>query len=151
MQYVLNVAFTVPAIIYIDRWGRRPVLLGFVVAALVASLSMFGLMAQGSRGVALLGAIVLALIAGGVSAVAASAIPEQFQAQGRLSGMALGFTAATALFGGLAPWVANRLITGTGWNGIPGVMIAVVALAVIPVAWFLPETSPRTARAARRR
>ncbi|ETW76257.1 MFS sugar transporter [Heterobasidion irregulare TC 32-1] len=27
VQYVLNVAFTVPAILYIDRWGRRPMLL----------------------------------------------------------------------------------------------------------------------------
>ncbi|KAH8926299.1 general substrate transporter [Atractiella rhizophila] len=26
IQYVLNVVFTVPAIIYIDRWGRRPML-----------------------------------------------------------------------------------------------------------------------------
>lgn len=27
VQYVLNVVFTIPAIIYIDRWGRRPMLL----------------------------------------------------------------------------------------------------------------------------
>lgn len=27
VQYVLNVAFTVPAILYIDRWGRRPLLM----------------------------------------------------------------------------------------------------------------------------
>ncbi|TFK71957.1 general substrate transporter [Pluteus cervinus] len=27
VQYVLNVAFTVPAIIFIDKWGRRPMLL----------------------------------------------------------------------------------------------------------------------------
>jgi len=27
IQYVLNVAFTIPAIIYIDKWGRRPMLL----------------------------------------------------------------------------------------------------------------------------
>ncbi|EPS93218.1 hypothetical protein FOMPIDRAFT_1039147 [Fomitopsis schrenkii] len=27
VQYVLNVAMTVPAIIYVDRWGRRPLLL----------------------------------------------------------------------------------------------------------------------------
>ncbi|KAG5352520.1 hypothetical protein C0989_001954 [Termitomyces sp. Mn162] len=26
VQYVLNVAFTVPAILYIDKWGRRPML-----------------------------------------------------------------------------------------------------------------------------
>jgi MFS family permease len=27
VQYVLNVVFTIPAIIYIDKWGRRPMLL----------------------------------------------------------------------------------------------------------------------------
>lgn len=27
VQYVLNVAFTIPAIMYIDKWGRRPLLL----------------------------------------------------------------------------------------------------------------------------
>ncbi|KAI0788413.1 general substrate transporter [Fomes fomentarius] len=27
VQYILNVALTIPAIIYIDRWGRRPMLL----------------------------------------------------------------------------------------------------------------------------
>ncbi|TFY81164.1 hypothetical protein EWM64_g2848 [Hericium alpestre] len=31
VQYVLNVAFTVPAIIYIDRWGRRPMLLAGII------------------------------------------------------------------------------------------------------------------------
>lgn len=129
-----------------DRWGRRPVLLAFATAGLVSSLSMFGLMSQSSPAVALIGAVVLAVVAGGVSAVAASAIPEQFGSSGRLSGMALGFTAATALFGGLAPWAANRLTEATGWGPAPGAMIAVVAVCVIPVIWYLPETSPRTGR-----
>ena len=32
VQYVLNVAFTVPAIIYIDKWGRRPMMIiGFAL------------------------------------------------------------------------------------------------------------------------
>lgn len=35
VQYVLNVAFTVPAIIYIDRWGRRPMMIiGFSLMAM---------------------------------------------------------------------------------------------------------------------
>ncbi|KAG6827007.1 hypothetical protein H0H92_013591 [Tricholoma furcatifolium] len=32
VQYVLNVALTVPAIIYIDKWGRRPMLLAGTLA-----------------------------------------------------------------------------------------------------------------------
>ncbi|TEB26103.1 glucose transporter [Coprinellus micaceus] len=32
VQYVLNVALTIPAIIYIDRWGRRPMLLAGTLA-----------------------------------------------------------------------------------------------------------------------
>jgi Sugar (and other) transporter len=27
VQYVLNVVFTIPAIVYIDKWGRRPMLI----------------------------------------------------------------------------------------------------------------------------
>jgi len=38
IQYVLNVAFTVPAIIYIDKWGRRPMLL---VGTLLMGFWMF--------------------------------------------------------------------------------------------------------------
>ncbi|PPQ93595.1 hypothetical protein CVT25_005475 [Psilocybe cyanescens] len=38
VQYVLNVALTVPAIIYIDKWGRRPMLL---VGTLLMGFWMF--------------------------------------------------------------------------------------------------------------
>ena len=27
IQYVINVVMTVPALLYVDRWGRRPTLL----------------------------------------------------------------------------------------------------------------------------
>ncbi|KAL0572867.1 high affinity glucose transporter [Marasmius crinis-equi] len=32
VQYVLNVVMTIPAIIYIDKWGRRPMLIGGLAA-----------------------------------------------------------------------------------------------------------------------
>ena len=38
VQYVLNVVFTIPAIIYIDRWGRRPML---VAGTFFMSLFLF--------------------------------------------------------------------------------------------------------------
>lgn len=38
VQYVLNVTFTVPAIIYIDRWGRRPM---FIYGCLVMGFWLY--------------------------------------------------------------------------------------------------------------
>jgi MHS family proline/betaine transporter-like MFS transporter len=92
---------------------------------------------------AVLAAVVLACVAGGVSAVAASATAEQFPGEGRLSGLALGVTMATAIFGGVTPFLAELLIKMTGWAAAPGVMIAVIALAVLPVLITMPETRPR--------
>ena len=72
----------------------------------------------------------------------AVATAEQVPAEGRLSGLALGATSATALFGGLTPWLAQVLTAATASPSAPGVMIALVALCVLPVLWTLPETRP---------
>jgi MHS family proline/betaine transporter-like MFS transporter len=104
---------------------------------------MFSLMASGSQLQALLGAVVLAGVAGGVSAVGAVATAEQFPGEGRLSGLALGATTATAVFGGLTPFVAQVLMHRTGSPMVPGVMIAVVAICALPVFLTMPETRPR--------
>ncbi len=86
--------------------------------------------------------MVLAALAGGVSAVGAVTTAEQVPAEGRLSGLALGATTATALFGGLTPWLAQLLTERTGSTAAPGIMIALVSLAVLPVLLTLPETRP---------
>jgi MHS family proline/betaine transporter-like MFS transporter len=126
-----------------DRVGRRPVLIVLAIAAALLPMLMFSLMASGSGVRALIGAVVLAAVAGGVSAVGAVTTAEQFSGEGRLSGLAFGATAATAVFGGLTPWLAQLLIGRTGWPLVPGAMIAVVALCVLPVLLTLPETAPR--------
>ena len=113
-----------------DQVGRRPV-------------SMFSVMAGGSTLAIGLAAVVLACLAGGVSAVAAPATAEQFPGEGRLSGLALGVTMATAFFGGATPLLAEVLVRHTGWSSAPGAMIAGVAVLVLPVRWTLRETRPR--------
>lgn len=129
-----------------DRVGRKPVLVALGVAAMLLPLSMFGLMASGGGTWSIAGgAIVLACLAGGVSAVGAPATAEQFPGEGRLSGLALGVTVATALFGGLTPFLAELLVQRTGWAAVPGAMIAAVALAVLPVLLTMPETCPSVA------
>ncbi|MGN6381492.1 MAG: MFS transporter [Dyella sp.] len=147
MAAVAVIAVTPLAGALSDRVGRKPVLIGLGVAAMLLPLSMFGLMAGGGGdGFIAIGAIVLACLAGGVSAVGAPATAEQFPGEGRLSGLALGVTVATALFGGLTPFLAELLVQRTGWVAVPGAMIAAVALAVLPVLLTMPETQPTRAQ-----
>lgn len=152
MAAVAVIAVTPLAGALSDRVGRKPVLIGLGAAAMLLPLSMFGLMAGGGGdGVIAIGAIVLACLAGGVSAVGAPATAEQFPGEGRLSGLALGVTVATALFGGLTPFLAELLVQRTGWVAVPGAMIAAVALAVLPVLLTMPETHPTLAQRRRTR
>lgn len=130
-----------------DRVGRRPVLVGVAVASAILPILFFMLMAGGLFWHALAGAVLLACLGGAVSAVGAVATAEQFPGEGRLSGLALGATTATAIFGGVTPWAAHVLIARTGWPLVPGVMIAVVAICVLPVLWGLRETAPGRAPA----
>lgn len=144
---VVVIAVTPLAGMLSDRIGRKPVLIGLAMAAAVLPVTMFALMGDGSTARALLGAVVLAGVAGGVSAVGAVATAEQFPGEGRLTGLALGATAATAVFGGFTPWVAELLVSRTGWDMAPGVLIAGVAVAVVPIFWLAPETAPIRSKA----
>jgi MHS family proline/betaine transporter-like MFS transporter len=122
-----------------DRIGRKPVLLALCLGSAALPITMFSLMAGSSP---LLGAVILALLAGAVSAVGAVATAEQFPGEGRITGLALGATMATAIFGGLTPLAAQLLIEKTGYSTAPGIMIAVVALFVLPVFLRIGETAP---------
>jgi MHS family proline/betaine transporter-like MFS transporter len=125
-----------------DRLGRKPVLLFLTGCSAIFPIMMFHLIARGSLQQAFFGVVVLACVAGAVSAVGAVATAEQFPGEGRLSGLALGATLATAIFGGATPYVAQLLTDRTGSPLVPGIMIAVVALCVFPVLLTLSETLP---------
>ena len=125
-----------------DWLGRKPVLILLGVCSAILPITLFSLMAGGSPSYALAAAVILACVAGAVSAVGAIATAEQFPGEGRISGLALGATTATAIFGGVTPYVAHLLTERTGWIMVPGAMIAVVAALVFPILMTLPETAP---------
>jgi MHS family proline/betaine transporter-like MFS transporter len=130
-----------------DRIGRKPVLIVLAIASAALPILLFSLMAGGSAARALIGAVVLAGVAGGVSAVGAVATAEQFSGEGRVSGLAFGATGATAIFGGLTPWLAQLLVERSGRPEVPGAMIALVGLAVLPLFVRMRETAPAKAAA----
>jgi MHS family proline/betaine transporter-like MFS transporter len=127
-----------------DRFGRRAVLVPLAILGATVPYFLFGLLAGASRSEAMMAAVLLAVLAGGVSAVGAVATAEQVPAEGRLSGLALGATSATALFGGLTPWLAQVLIARTGAETAPGIMIAVVALCVLPILAAMRDVPEET-------
>lgn len=126
-----------------DRFGRKPALIVLALLGAVLPVMLFSTLANASMEHALLAAVVLALVAGGVSAVGAIATGEQFHEASRASGLGLGYTMATVIFGGLTPYVAQVLLDRTGMASVPGIMIAAVAVAVLPVFLLMRETSPR--------
>ncbi len=146
---VVVIAVTPFVGLWSDRIGRRPVLLALALGSAALPISMFALMSSGSHVQALLGACALAALAGAVSAVGAVATAEQFPGEGRVTGLALGATMATAVFGGLTPWGAQFLVERTGSSLAPGIMIALVALGVLPVFLKMRETAPLSVRRSR--
>jgi MHS family proline/betaine transporter-like MFS transporter len=125
-----------------DRVGRKPVLIVLALTSAALPVTLFTMLSGASAGGALAAALALAAVAGGVSAVGAVTTAELLPGEGRLSGLAFGATAATAVFGGLTPYVAQLLLERTGWVPLPGAMIALVALAVLPILVTMPETRP---------
>src|SRR5436305_14389534 len=92
-----------------DRIGRKPVLVALCLGSAALPVTMFSLMASSARTEALIGAVILACLAGAVSAVGAVATAEQFRCERRITGIALGATMATAIFGRLTPYSAQLL------------------------------------------
>ncbi|MGR7527156.1 MFS transporter [Klebsiella aerogenes] len=125
-----------------DRIGRRPMLLLLAVGSAFLPLVVFMLMTGGSYAISMLGAVLMACLAGCVSAVGTSSTSEQFPVAVRLTGLALGTTVATAIFGGLTPWLAQTIITSTGSHSAPGLIITLIAVCVLPVFFYMPETAP---------
>lgn len=140
------VAITPLAGWWADADGRRATLAITALVLTIASVPLFALLA-GNPALAQLGAAVA--LAVGVAvwvAIASAAIPEQFGAADRFSGLAVGYNIATAIFGGLSPLLATLLVRASGWDFAPGLMLAVVALAALPIVLGLPETARRPLR-----
>ena len=86
---------------------------------------------------------------GAYQAAGAVATPEQFPAVYRFSGMAIGYNLAVAIFGGLAPLAATLLVSATGDQASPSLLlIAVAVVALVVIVRAVSETARRPLREA---
>ncbi|OKL48185.1 MFS transporter [Boudabousia liubingyangii] len=121
-----------------DLIGRRWAFILTLVAVVTLALPGYSLLASPNTAV-LAGAVAfLAIPAAAWSAIAASAVPEQFTVRGRYSGMALGYNLATVIFGGLTPAIVAWLTKSTGDALTPAYYATAIALtAGIPAIWLM--------------
>lgn len=127
-----------------DRYGRKAMFAGFVGIIVVSTIPAYLMLTHASTGSAMVGVALLAIPAAGWSAVAAAAVPEQFTAVGRFSGMAIGYNLATVLFGGLSPLVATWLMDATGSALAPAFYSTAIALVFgIPVVLMVRDMARR--------
>lgn len=111
-----------------DRFGRKPLLLGFTGASVILAYPTVMLM-HNSFGyllaISLLGNIVLASMAGTITATLA----EQFPTSMRATGVGLSYAIGVAIFGGTFPTVATwALSTGSSsWIFVYVVVLALVS------------------------
>jgi len=127
-----------------DRIGRKPVLIGAALFALVFAFPMFALFQTESSFLVGVGLVLgLAIVQGGTIGVSAAMLAEMFPTSMRWSGIAISREIPAAIVGGTAPLVATALVAvagGTPWL-VASYLVALSVIGLIGI-WRLPETLP---------
>ena len=125
-----------------DRFGRRPILAIGATGMAVAAVPLFALVAETNLPAVIGGQLGLMILVVLFTSPALVIATELFSRPTRYSGVAVSYNLGATIFGGTAPLVATALISITGWNLVPGLLIAVASLLVLIVVFYAPETAP---------
>lgn len=126
-----------------DRLGRRPVLGGACVLAIVLSYPLFLLMGSGDPLLAILAHTGLGLVLGVFLGPTLAAMNEMFSTRVRYGGFSLGYNLSVSAFGGTAPFLVTLLVARTGSNAAPAFFVMAAAVLTLAVILATEETAPR--------
>jgi MFS family permease len=120
-----------------DRTGRRPLLIGFTILALLTAYPALSWMAGGVSFSRLLTVeLWLSFVYGGYNGAMVVYLTEIMPVQVRATGFSLAYSLATALFGGFTPMIATWLIEATGNKAMPGAWLsAAAAIGLAATLW----------------
>jgi MHS family citrate/tricarballylate:H+ symporter-like MFS transporter len=116
-----------------DRVGRKPLLLGFSILAIVTAYPSLAWLAAVPSFDKMLGVeLWLSFLYAGYNGAMVAALTEIVPADVRTSGFSLAYSLATALFGGFTPFISEGLITLTADKAAPGLwMTAAAAISLV--------------------
>jgi len=123
-----------------DRFGRRPVLLTALLAAIVLAVPLFWMMYHPSVVLILLGQMGFGILIGLYSGTQATAMVEAAPVAIRCTAVALGYNACVGVIGGLTPLVSTWLVDRTGDQIAPAYLMMAAAAISLVVAWRMKET-----------
>ena len=126
-----------------DRLGRKPVLAGSCVLALVLSYPLFVLMGQDSPALAVAAHLALGVILAIFLGPTLAAMNEMFVTRVRYGGFSLGYNLSVSAFGGTAPFFVTWLISRTGNTTSPAFYVMGAAAITLVVILTARETAPR--------
>jgi len=125
-----------------DRIGRKPLLIGCCAAFAVLTYPLFAFMLSGTTlGGVMAVQLVFGLMIAMFSGPGPAAIAEIFPTRSRSTWMSTGYSLATSIFGGFAPFIATWLISRTGSPISPTYYLIVAAVVSAIVIATLRETA----------
>jgi MFS family permease len=128
-----------------DKWGRRPLLLGFSGLALVSAYPMLLWLTSAPSFARLLGAALwFSMLFGSYNGAMVVYLTEVMPVRVRTSGFSLAYSLATGIFGGFTPAVATYLIYLTGNRAMPGVWLSLAALMGLTATVLLGRRAAQT-------
>jgi MHS family proline/betaine transporter-like MFS transporter len=127
-----------------DRVGRKPVLIGGALAAILFTYPLLLLVNLGNFWIALACQFAFAVIVGTYSGTAPATMAEIVPGKVRVTGTSLGYNLCMALFGGTTPMITVILIKVTGTDMTPAFYIMLAAAISLVVVLGIKESSRRT-------
>jgi MFS transporter, MHS family, proline/betaine transporter len=126
-----------------DRVGRKPLILGSTIGALVTSYPLFLLITShpsfGTLVTAqVIGIVFVSMFSGPLPAI----LCEMFPTNVRVTSLSIGYTLAVTIFGGFAPFIGTFLVNVTGNPISPTYYVMSAAIvSTIVAAFFYRETA----------
>ncbi len=128
-----------------DRIGRRPLLLGCTVLAIVTAYpAVSWLIAHKSFGNLLVVELWLSFLYAGYNGAMVAYLTEVMPADVRTAGFSMAYSLATVI-GGMTPAICTYLIHATGDSAIPGAWMALAAAVGLAAVLLLGPERERTA------